>query len=138
MPSMADQSSLFRAIRSGFTGLCPRCGEGKLFRAYLKVKDACEACALDYTRYRADDGPAYFTILIVGHLVVAPLLFLPFVWRWPVEYVLPIMLIPIAVITLTLLPRIKGAFMGVMWSNSIGADDHGPGAELTAGERRRR
>lgn len=108
----------------GLKGRCPRCGEGKLFWRYLKVSPRCGACDLDLAQYPADDGPAYFTILIVGHLMVAPLLFFPIIWEAPPIYVVPATLIPLAIITLLLLPRIKGWFIGLLYALRIRqADD---------------
>ena len=52
----------------------------------------CADCDIDLARYPADDGPAYLTILLIGHLVVAPMLFLPIVWRSNPAYSLPIIL----------------------------------------------
>ena len=86
-----------------------------MYRAYLKVEPVCSVCGHDLARYPADDGPAYFTILIVGHLVVAPLLFFPFIWRASALLVVPLTLIPLLTLTLLLLPRIKGAFIGALW-----------------------
>ena len=57
-------------MKRGFRGRCPRCGEGKLFRAFLKVDNNCSVCGLDFTPHRADDLPAYLVIIIVGHIVV--------------------------------------------------------------------
>src|SRR5215470_15967882 len=62
--------NFWSSLRRGFCGRCPRCGEGRLFRAFLKVDDHCSACGLDFTPHRADDLPAYLVIVIVGHLVV--------------------------------------------------------------------
>ena len=58
------------AMRRGFFGRCPNCGQGKLFRAFLKVADKCAVCGEDFSHHRADDAPAYFNIVIVGHIVV--------------------------------------------------------------------
>ena len=41
-----------------------------MFRAFLKVADHCPACGEALHHHRADDAPAYFVILIVGHIVV--------------------------------------------------------------------
>ena len=62
-------------MKRGLRGRCPRCGEGKLFRAFLKVDNNCSVCGLDYTPHRADDLPAYLVIVIVGHIMV-PLILL--------------------------------------------------------------
>ena len=109
---------------------CPNCGEGALFRGYLKVEPICPACGHDNGHYRADDAPPYFTILIVGHLVIAPLLAFPFIWRWPLWLVLGLTLPAVAVLTLVLLPRVKGAVIGFHWATeqaragATGADPH--------------
>ena len=108
-------------VRRGFFGHCPNCGEGTLFRGYLKVEPTCEACGHDLSAYRADDGPAYFTILIVGHLVVAPLLCFSFIWTWNPILVLALTLPPILLVTLLMLPRVKGAFIGGQWALNASA-----------------
>ena len=65
-----EKRDVWTALKRGFRGRCPRCGEGKLFRAFLKVDDHCSVCGLDFTPHRADDLPAYLVIVIVGHIVV--------------------------------------------------------------------
>lgn len=107
---------LMLGLKRGLAHRCPNCGKGRLYRAYLKVEENCEVCGHANGAYRADDGPAYLTILLIGHLVVAPLLLFPFIWEWPAQYVLPLTLIPIALLILAVLPRIKGAFIGVLWA----------------------
>ena len=58
------------ALRRGWRGRCPRCGEGALFGRFLKMRSHCPACGLALEPFRADDAPAYFTIFAVGHIVV--------------------------------------------------------------------
>lgn len=117
---------LWRGMQRGLRHRCPNCGEGRLYRSYLKVVGECESCGHVLSAYRADDGPAYFTILLVGHLVVAPMLLMPFIWQWSPAVVLPITMIPLAALTLAVLPRIKGAFIGYMWAQNM-AGDQTPG-----------
>ena len=57
------------AIRRGFMGRCPACGEGRIFGRYLKVNAACPQCGEELHHHRADDAPPYATIFIVGHIV---------------------------------------------------------------------
>ena len=64
---------------------------------------------------------AYITMLLVGHLVVAPLLFFPFIWQWSPYVVVPLTLGPLAALVLMVLPRVKGAFMGVLWATKAEA-----------------
>ncbi|MBV9529088.1 DUF983 domain-containing protein [Sphingomonas sp.] len=68
--------SKFRWIlKSGWSGLCPRCGKGRMFRSWLKIVDRCEACGLDYSFASPDDGPAFFSLCFIAF----PLLFVA-VW----------------------------------------------------------
>ncbi|MDB5439731.1 MAG: hypothetical protein JWM33_2158 [Caulobacteraceae bacterium] len=108
----------------GLKERCPNCGEGKLYFAYLKVNPTCSACGHDLSAYRADDGPAYFTILIVGHLVLAPILLLDFLIKASLWVVIPSVLIGLTVVVLLILPRIKGAFIGILWATRA---NHGDG-----------
>ena len=117
MSAMAEiVHPLRRSVSRGLTGYCPACGHGKLFWKYLKVNGRCEACDTDLARYPADDGPAYLTILVIGHLVVAPMLVFPFIWQWPVGLVLATTLPILFVLTLTILPLVKGAVVGGHWA----------------------
>ena len=107
----------------GFVGRCPNCGEGKLFYRYLKVSPACPACGHDLDQYPSDDGPAYFTIFVVGHLVVAPLLALSVIKSWSPFLLLAFALPIVAAAALALLPFIKGAWIGLLWAVEGGRPD---------------
>lgn len=109
---------LKRSIWRGVQGHCPACAKSPLFWKYLKVNGRCEACQHDLSHYPADDGPAYLTILLVGHLVVAPLLFFPIVWASPAVS-LPLILVPLAILTLLVLPRVKGGWIGMMYALGV-------------------
>jgi uncharacterized protein (DUF983 family) len=111
-----SQSKLFAGLTRGFAEHCPACGQGRLFRRYLKVESPCAACGHDNAQYPSDDAPPYFTILIIGHVVIAPMLFFHFILTWPVAWVLASTLPAIAGLTLLLLPRVKGAVIGVQWA----------------------
>jgi uncharacterized protein (DUF983 family) len=116
MSSDVSRPSFGAGLMRGLSRRCPACGEGRLFRGYLKVQETCKACGHDNAQYRADDGPAYFTILIVGHVVLAPLLCFGFILSWPVQVVAPLVVGGIGVSALALLPFIKGGFIGVQWA----------------------
>ena len=122
-PGLVEKRPVGRSLLRGFAERCPNCGKGKLFWRYLKVNEACPVCGHDLDQYPSDDGPAYFTILIVGHLVVAPLVALSFIWRASLWIVIPGTLIPLAVITLLLLPRIKGAVVGMLYAMQVVRED---------------
>ena len=82
----------------------------------IRVKVRCPKCGHDNGQYPADDAPAYFTVLIVGHLVVAPLLIFKFIFIWPVVWVLAVTLPVLALASLLVLPRVKGAVVGLQWA----------------------
>ncbi|MGZ3272445.1 MAG: DUF983 domain-containing protein [Caulobacteraceae bacterium] len=117
-PTQSEKRSFSEGLRRGLAGRCPNCGEGGLFSGYLKVEPQCEVCGHDLSQYRADDGPAYFTILIVGHLFVAPLLCFSFIWTWNPILVVALTLPSLLAVTLILLPRVKGAFIGGQWATN--------------------
>jgi uncharacterized protein (DUF983 family) len=111
----AEKRAVVLGMKRGAALRCPNCGEGHLYRKYLKVQ-ACEACGADNTRYPADDAPPYFTILIVGHVIVAPLLFLPWIWQANIWLVLGTVLPALLLASLIFLPVVKGAVVGLHWA----------------------
>lgn len=62
---LPDDQKLNWILKSGWKGLCPRCGKGAMFRKWLKIVDHCEVCGLDYRFAAPDDGPAFFSLCIV-------------------------------------------------------------------------
>ena len=122
-----EKRDLWTAMKRGFRCRCPRCGEGKLFRAFLKVDDNCSACGLDFTPHRADDLPAYLVIIIVGHIVVPVVLWVetnysPAIWLQMSIY-LPFTFIA----SLVLLQPVKGAVVGFQWAQRMhGFDENAP------------
>ena len=122
-----EKRDLWSAMKRGFMCRCPRCGEGKLFRAFLKVDDHCTTCGLDYTPHRADDLPAYLVIVIVGHIVVPVVLWVetnysPAIWLQMAIY-LPFTFLS----SLLLLQPVKGAVVGFQWALRMhGFDENAP------------
>lgn len=47
-------------IETGIRLRCGNCGQGKLFRAYLKFKDECDICGQSFSVADTADGPAFF------------------------------------------------------------------------------
>lgn len=117
--SVAVERELWPAVARGFRRKCPKCGSGPIFKSYLKLRDTCPACREDLTPARADDGPAYLTILIVGHLM-APLLHLVFVmWRPEPLVLFTVFAVGCVTLSLYLLPRLKGAIVGFQWARMM-------------------
>jgi uncharacterized protein (DUF983 family) len=86
-----------------------------MFRGYLSVSVKCQRCGLDFETIRSDDIPPYFTVLIVGHLLVPVLLLVEQRSAPPVNLMLAIFLPLTLALTLLLLPFVKGAVMGAIW-----------------------
>ena len=112
---MSERHGLLLGLKRGAARRCPTCGAGRLFRGYLKIEPTCAACGHDNGRYPSDDAPPYFTILIVGHLFVAPLLAIPGLWALPTAVLLGATVPAMGVATLVLLPFVKGAVVGAQW-----------------------
>lgn len=120
------ERALGPALRRGWRKRCPSCGSGPLMSGYLKVRDTCPVCGEPLYHQRADDGPAYLTILIVGH-IMAPMILWAFVTFRPDPLVLASMFsVGTVALSLYLLPRLKGAMVGLQWAKRM----HGFGAPV--------
>ncbi len=113
--------SLWRGARNR----CPVCGEGKVFRGYLRVVEECEHCHAPLGTLRADDAPPYFTIFLVGHLLLPPVLWIerhysPEMWI-QMSFWIP----TFAIVTTLLLRPVKGATVGLMSRFGFGNETTG-------------
>jgi uncharacterized protein (DUF983 family) len=114
-----------QAMARGLMCRCPSCGKGNLFRKFLKVNDTCPHCGQELHHHKADDAPPYFTMMIVGHILIPAVVIVERVWH-------PDMLLQLAVwltltfgMTIALLQPVKGAIVGLQWALGM----HGFGAE---------
>jgi uncharacterized protein (DUF983 family) len=107
------------ALRRGLTRRCPACGSRGIFAGYLKTATACPGCALPVGEYRADDAPPYFTIFIVGHVVIPAVLAVEQHWHPPAWLHVALWVPATLLLTLLLLPLVKGAVIGVQWAFGI-------------------
>jgi uncharacterized protein (DUF983 family) len=113
--STGERSVLLSLLR-GARLTCPACGKGAMFRRYLKVADNCPDCGEALHHHRADDAPPYFTIVIVGHVVVGLMLAVEMAYRPPIWLHASIWLPLTVLLALLLLPPIKGALVGLQWA----------------------
>ena len=119
-----EQRPLWPAVTKGWRRRCPNCGNGPLLKGYLSVTRTCPVCREELHHHRADDGPAYLTILIVGHLM-APLLLFAFVtWRPDPLILFTIFAVGCVALSLYLLPRLKGAMVGFQWARFMHGFGH--------------
>lgn len=127
-PTTVADRPMRPAILRGWRLRCPNCGAGPLLKGYLTVRDSCPVCAEDLHHQRADDGPAYLTILIVGHLM-APLILWSFVHYRPDPMTLAtIFTVGTVALSLYLLPRLKGVVVAIQWAKRMHGFGTGDGA----------
>ena len=104
-----------QAMWRGFRGRCPACGEGRLFRSFLKVNESCAECGEELHHHRADDFPAYLVIVIVGHVVV-PLVLAVETHFAPSYWIHLALWLPLTLgLSLALLQPVKGVVVAVQW-----------------------
>ena len=114
-----------QAVWRGLCRRCPNCGEGPVFASFLKVADRCTHCGEELHHHRADDAPPYFTIMIVGHIIVPSVLIVERLWRPDLIVHFLLWLPATLLLTLFLMPSVKGAVVGLQWALRL----HGFGGE---------
>jgi uncharacterized protein (DUF983 family) len=113
-PSPWPVPSLLVAIGRGLKGRCPSCGKGRIFDGFLRVVAHCANCHAPLGLARADDAPPYFTILIVGHIVIPAMLVMQRTSD-PPSWLLSVIFIPLTLIlAVGLLRPVKGATVGLI------------------------
>ncbi|GGE19512.1 zinc-finger protein [Gemmobacter megaterium] len=127
MEILDDDRPMRPAMLRGWRRRCPACGSGPMLQGYLKVRDHCPVCDEALHHHRADDGPAYLTIVVVGKLLT-PLIFWVFTAFRPEPLVMAVAFSIAAVaLSLYLLPRLKGMLVAIQWSRRM--HGFGPSAD---------
>jgi uncharacterized protein (DUF983 family) len=102
-------------VLAGLACRCPRCGKGHMFRGFLQMRPACEACGLDYSFVDAGDGPAVFVILIAGFIVVGAALVVEMRYEPPL-WVHAVLWLPLILLTgLLPLRLLKGVLIALQY-----------------------
>lgn len=123
--TMTDQSTLIEdrtlrlALLRGWRRRCPNCGSGPLLKGYLTVRDTCAVCSEEMHHHRADDGPAYLTILIVGHIMAPAILWVFTAFRPEPMVLFTGFAIGCVALSLYLLPRLKGLMVAFQWARRM-------------------
>jgi uncharacterized protein (DUF983 family) len=119
IPAAEPERETGTAIRRGWARRCPACGEGALMDGFLTVRRECPVCGTELYHHRADDGPAWATILITGHLM-APIMLFVFVEYRPQAWAMALgFSVVFVALSLYLLPRLKGVFVGLQWAKRM-------------------
>ncbi len=106
-------------MKRGLGGHCPSCGDGDLMAGYATVAPACSTCSAELHHHRADDAPPYFTMTIVAHVIVPGLLLTEKIWQPPLWVHGVIWLPATLLLSLWLIPKVKGAIVGLQWANRM-------------------
>lgn len=114
-------------IARGWSRRCPSCGEGRLLKGLLTVRPSCDHCGLDLSGHRADDLPPYLTIVVVAHLLVPMVLVAERNFDPPMTLSIVIWCLAALGLSLLLLPRVKGAVIGLQWANEMHGFGDGEG-----------
>lgn len=114
-------TTIWQSVKRTIRGKCPNCGQGKLWKSYIKQVDICNTCHADIGELRADDGPAWLTILLVGH-IWAPLLVIVTRYQFPMWFLFPALITGAIISCLAILPLSKAIFLGAIWKTQEG--DH--------------
>jgi uncharacterized protein (DUF983 family) len=121
-PKNKPQDFALVALRS-LLGRCPNCGRGPLFASYLRQVEYCACCGEQLGHIRADDGPAWLTILLVGHILAPLLLVVIPNTSWPDWMSVTVWSGLALVLTLSILPRAKGLFIALIWrAGGVGSE----------------
>ena len=118
-----DSYSILASIGRGLKRKCPHCGEGNIFKGYLKLLKGCDNCAAPTGEIRADDLPPYLTIFLVGHIVVPILVYVEAVYHPSIWLQMAVWPSITLFLTLLFLPYIKGAAVGLMWYLKLKGDE---------------
>ncbi|MEJ8476476.1 DUF983 domain-containing protein [Roseibium algae] len=116
IPDAKPARNVMRAVGRGLLNRCPACGKGKLFNGYLTTVHSCQACGEEIHHQRADDAPPYFTVTIVGHIIIPALLAVEVFYR-PALWIHMALWLPLTILlSLGFLRPIKGSLVGLQWA----------------------
>jgi len=105
------------AVSTGFSGHCPRCGEGRMFKGFLTLAPRCEICGLDFGFADSGDGPAVFVTLIAGFVVLGAALAVDVEYEPPL-WVYVVFFMPLTLLVcLGLLRPLKGLLIASQYKN---------------------
>ncbi len=107
--------SFWSIVKNGIFCKCPNCGKGRLFKGYLTHVTNCSVCDEHFGDIKPEDGPAWLTILIVGHILAPFLLAYDLDATWPEWISMVLWPLLALILVLIILPRAKGLFIAMIW-----------------------
>ena len=114
---------MLTALRRGIARRCPACGEGPVLAGYLRRLPSCNVCGEDLSHIRADDGPAWATLIVVGHLLAPLMIILGRDESIPVWTAILLLSAAMLAGVWLCLPRAKGLFIALIWRTGATGED---------------
>ena len=122
LPTPAPERPVIISVMRGIRRRCPQCGKGRLLVGYLAPVKNCDICGEDFSAISADDGPAWATLLVIGHAVVPLMVFLGRDETIPIWLAISILMVVMLGGVFVLLPRAKGLFIALIWATDATGD----------------
>ena len=127
LPTPSPERPVLISLMRGMRRRCPQCGKGVLLAGYLTPVKNCDICGEDFSAISADDGPAWATLLVLGHLVVPLMVFLGRDETIPIYLATSILMVVMLAGVFVLLPRAKGLFIALIWATGATGEDYTAG-----------
>jgi uncharacterized protein (DUF983 family) len=127
LPTPSPERPIFASLMRGLRRRCPQCGDGTLLAGYLTPVKTCGVCGEDFSAISADDGPAWATLLVLGHVVVPLMVVLGRNETIPIWLAISILMVVMLAGVYVLLPRAKGLFVALIWATGATGEDYTAG-----------
>ncbi|MFT3996211.1 MAG: DUF983 domain-containing protein [Asticcacaulis sp.] len=120
---MADASGREVDFLAAARGRCPICGQGKLYKSYLKIAPECAQCHTNFQAADTGDGPVVFVILITGFIVCFGFMVTALNHDWPLWLHMVIWLPLALILSLGLIPPLKALMVASQLKNRVSDKD---------------
>ena len=108
------------AVWRGVRGKCPACGKGAILHKYIRPIPECSACGAALAPYQTADFAPYLVTFAIG-LIFTPLMLGLSLQPWFGAPAAALLLAAALACAFVLLPRAKGAAIGLLWALDVKA-----------------
>lgn len=110
---------IWPAVFNGLRCRCPKCGEGKLYPAFIEQVDVCGHCGEPLGTYNVGLLLPFVVIMTVAHVLIAVILAMEVSGKNSSGTYLTV-LVPLSVIIpFALLRSVKGGLIGILWARGL-------------------
>jgi len=117
----AHARSWVRAMLFGAQERCPSCGEGDIYQegGGMKVVNYCPHCEEELYHHRASGMTPWISAFLAAHVVIITAFIVEWLTNLPLLWVAIPALVSMCLLTALLLPRVKGALVGLQWATRM-------------------